>query len=322
MNARVTVLLPIYNETEEYVERSIDSILTQTFTDFELLVYLDNPKNETLIKYMGNKINTDARIRFRINENNIGLPATLNRMINEVTTEYIARMDADDIAIKDRLQKQYEYMTANKDCDLCGTNILYINTSGDKLKNNGNIPEDSAMIADCLKYKNVMSHPTYFAKTSVMKAVLYREKLRYAQDYDFVCRCVELGYKLANINDIYLQYRVGNVSSNKLMRQNMTAYFIKHLYRENKLCFTENIDELIQKEIDKYGEEPLSVASSYRCLCKGIFSSIKSLKFARAIQLVKFLIFPHPYRRDSMLSERKYKRIMIGHMNEWARESK
>ena len=219
-------------------------------------------------------------------------------------------MDADDIAVNDRLEKQFNYMEQNPECDICGTNIDYINLSGDYVKNNSDIPVESAVINECLKYKNCMSHPTYFAKTSIMKNVQYRENLRYAQDYDFICRCAEQGLIIHNINDVLLHYRIGNVSPNKLMRQSMTAYFVKMHYKQGTLCAKADISLEIQDEINKYGEEELTASASYKNLIKEILVSVIHCKLRRTIKLIRLLILPHPYRIDVKQSEKEYRKLL------------
>ena len=114
---KITVILPAYN-AQDYIKEAIDSILNQTFRNFVLLIIDDasQDKTEAIIKSY-----SDERIVYLKNEINSGIAATLNRGIQNAKTEYIARMDADDIAIPDRLELQYEFMNTNRDISVCGT---------------------------------------------------------------------------------------------------------------------------------------------------------------------------------------------------------
>ncbi len=99
-----------YNETVEELKKAIDSILTQTFKNFEFIIILDNPQNYEHKKVINEYLSKDKRIIFLINESNIGLAASLNEGIENAKGDYIARMDADDISMPNRLEKEYNYL--------------------------------------------------------------------------------------------------------------------------------------------------------------------------------------------------------------------
>ena len=115
--AQVTVLMPVYN-AEQYLREAIGSILHQTFTDFEFIIINDGStdRSEEIIKSY-----TDTRIRYYKNESNLKLIATLNKGFDLAGGKYIARMDADDISLPNRLQLQFELMEKNPEVGLCGT---------------------------------------------------------------------------------------------------------------------------------------------------------------------------------------------------------
>ena len=106
-----SVIVPIYN-IEKYIRRCIDSVLCQSFNDFELIIINDcstDGTSEILDKYA----KADERVKVHTNEVNLRLPSSLNKAISLSKGKYIARMDADDICLPDRLQKQYEFMEEN-----------------------------------------------------------------------------------------------------------------------------------------------------------------------------------------------------------------
>lgn len=266
---KVTVILPVYNEKKEYLEAAIESMLSQTFSNFYLFITLDNPNNNELKSLIEKYQESDDRIVFFINERNMGLPKTLNKMISEVETEYIARMDADDIADKDRLKIQYEYMINNPTVDLCGTNIIYINDKGNELFSKAILPEKNKWIIKCLKYQDVLVHPSFFCKSVVMKKMLYRN-LKYAQDYDFVCRLAEEGYQLANINEYLLYYRIGKNSERKVMEQWIIGKEIRKYYKKNILREID-IENLIFRAISQIRQSDVKrYSQSSKCHERGV----------------------------------------------------
>ena len=306
----ITILLPIYNEKVDYVENAVSSILKQTMKDIIIFITLDNPDNYILKNFILELKKKDSRIIFTVNSKNMGLPATLNSMLDNVKTPYIARMDGDDIADEDRIRKQYMYMQQHPEVDLCGTNIEYIDIDGKSIGKNNGIPRKTIQIEKCLKYKNCIAHPTFFAKTKMMKSVKYRDTLKYAQDYDFVCRCVEKGYSLANLDEYLLKYRVVKLNPEKLVRQNMTAYYVRKLYRKRRLAQTENIAFLIDCSIKKYGQSELerkaSIKQSIQELRKMFYEKDRKM-FLRDIY---DLCVQHPYKIDGFISNCIY-RILI-----------
>ena len=116
-SATVTVLMPVYNG-EMYLREAIDSILHQTFTDFEFLIINDGStdNSETIILSYD-----DSRIRYEKNDSNLKLIATLNKGIELAKGKYIVRMDADDISIPDRIEKQVAFLEKNPDVGICGS---------------------------------------------------------------------------------------------------------------------------------------------------------------------------------------------------------
>ena len=257
MNEKITILFPLYKENVEIVRIALNSILNQSFKDFVVRIRLDAPDNIKLKNYILYMMTKDSRIQFNVNKENYGLAKTLNLMMSTIETKYVARMDADDISFVDRLKKQYEYMEANQDIDLCGTNIIYVDENGKKIKSNGRIPHMHEDIKEYLKYANCMAHPTFFMRSNVIAKIKYREDLKYAQDYEFVCRCVEMGFKLSNLNEYLLFYRVCELSPAKLLRQNLIAYYVKKFYRHNKLCSFPPIANMVEQYIIDKGEKQL-----------------------------------------------------------------
>ena len=132
----ISVIMSTYHEPLEYVEKSVDSILCQTYGDFEFIISVDDPENRKLIDFLKNKADGDSRIKIIVNEKNIGLPKTLNNAIAVAKGDYIARMDADDISLPDRFECQLK-LIEEKNLDLVGCNIIDIDGKDNVLNPKG-----------------------------------------------------------------------------------------------------------------------------------------------------------------------------------------
>ena len=131
----ISVIMSVYNEPKEYLIRSIESILNQTFKDFEFIVILDNPKNEIARNIAKEYSLKDERIVFIKNEENIGLTKSLNKGISISKGKFIARMDADDISHPKRFEEQISFLNKNNEYGLCGTKAYLIDENGKILEN-------------------------------------------------------------------------------------------------------------------------------------------------------------------------------------------
>lgn len=218
------------------------------------MIIIDNPYNNIAIQLINEYQKNDKRIKYHINETNLGLPLSLNRGIQMINTKYIARMDADDIALPERLEYQLRYMESNENIDLLGTNIHYFND--EREFDRSKIPEKSETIEKVMRYANVMCHPTFFIKSDVLIKEKYRN-LRYSQDYDLVCRLIEKGYKVANINKYLLNYRLTINSSNKEIYQRICMLEIQKYFKRKMLNIT-NIESEVSKIMDNVSKNEVN----------------------------------------------------------------
>ena len=169
----ISVIMSVYNEKKEWLQLSIESILNQTYTNFEFIIILDNPKNETLKKLILKFQEKDKRIKFYINDSNIGLTRSLNKALTYAKGEYIARMDADDISISTRLEKQLNYIKQT-DIDILGTNVIKFDDKNNEEFSNFFLKDID--IKQNIFKKNMIAHPTWLVKKEVYKCLNgYRE---------------------------------------------------------------------------------------------------------------------------------------------------
>jgi len=222
----VSVVMPVYN-AERFLRQAVDSILAQTYRDFELLVINDGSSDsslEILHSY------SDPRLRLISNETNKGLIAALNRGIDEARGEYIARMDADDISHPKRLERQVEFLKCNSTIAMVGTWINIVDREGrtlDKME----YPSENKGIQENLLENACFAHPSVmFRKICVVSVGGYRVIAKHAEDYDLWLRLSEV-FPLANIPELLLDYRIHDdqICLLKVVKQYKSALRCKKL---------------------------------------------------------------------------------------------
>jgi len=199
---RVSVLMPVYNG-EKYLHQAIDSILGQTFTDFEFLIINDGSTDssaELIESY------NDPRIRLVHNKTNLKLIETLNKGIRLARGQYIARMDCDDISMSERLSKQVAFMDAHPEVDILGTGFYVIDSNG-KPSHKVLFPLNHHFLCWSLCFYCPICHPSVLIKkNAVVKVGGYDPEMLHAEDYDLWYRLSKKA-KLANLPDILLYLR-------------------------------------------------------------------------------------------------------------------
>ena len=210
--------MSVYKEPAPILIQAIDSVLDQTFQDIEFIIVLDNPEGEQQKSVLESKQHEDGRIRLIINEENLGLAASLNKAANAAQGLYFCRMDADDISLPRRLSEQLEYLR-EQDMDLVGGFMNVINDNGDFLYRVDSMPTTSAQIAHALAHNNCIPHPTWFGKRDVLLQK-YRD-IPFSEDYDFLLRAQLAGKKLGNCPHVLVNYRMSSESVSRT-----------HLYRQ------------------------------------------------------------------------------------------
>lgn len=201
---KVTVLMAVYNG-EHYLRETIDSILAQTFQDFEFLIVNDGSADSTqeIIQSYD-----DSRIRLVNNERNIGLTRSLNKGLELAKGEFIARQDADDVSQPERLAKQVAFLETHPEVALLGTGYQEIDAQGN-LIGEGNLPCTCTQIRwDLLFYSPFIHSAVMWRKNYVLEQVgFYNESYSYAQDYDLWCRIART-LQVANLSESLVKYRV------------------------------------------------------------------------------------------------------------------
>ena len=206
----ISVIMSVYNG-DKFLSSSIESILKQTYSDFELLI-LDDGSTDNTSKIL-NSYRNHEKIRLFKNNENIGLTKSLNLLINKSKGSYIARQDCDDLSDSKRLEKQLSYLL-KYDLDACTARA--INKQSNRLT-----PRFSYYLPYkiSVKFKNPFIHGTLFIKSEILKKLMYDERLYYAQDYLLFLQILK-SYKIKTLNQgLYILNTRDNISEKYKVEQ-------------------------------------------------------------------------------------------------------
>jgi glycosyltransferase involved in cell wall biosynthesis len=223
----VTVLLPVYNGAD-VVGNAIDSVLAQSWGDFELLI-IDDGSMDTTTRVIA--AYADQRIRLVHNDSNLGITATLNRGLGLARGKYIARMDADDVCHPLRLERQIRFLDASPETGVVGSWTEIVSTASDSrtaartmaraivykaLRIDSYVfhPQSDAEIRFFMIFNCPLSHPSIMVRRTVVDEYDLRYEFRFAEDYEFWARCAQRT-QLANIPEVLLTYRQHSSNTSK-----------------------------------------------------------------------------------------------------------
>lgn len=193
MRPQVSIIMPVFN-AEPYLAQAMVSILNQTMTDFELIIVNDCSTDNSLRIIQSF---ADPRITIHTNERNMGIVVSLNRAYAHCQAPFIARMDADDISLPDRLQTQVEWMHAHPETIVLGTTFFRIDQGGVAQEVVPVMLEDTDIRRELI-FKSPFAHGSVMIRKSALDRMnvgsnIYREEFRYVEDYDLWVRLAPLG---------------------------------------------------------------------------------------------------------------------------------
>lgn len=201
INPKVSVLLPVY-QGERYLREAIDSILNQTFTDFEFII-IDDASTDRSAEVIGSY--RDSRIRFIRNDTNLGLTTTLNKGLELACGEYVARMDQDDVSLHERLAKQVAFMDSRPELAACGTWAKEIDEEG-RIIGYRRITIGEQMVYG-FWWPCPIIHPSAVIRKSLLGDLRYNPEVGHAADYD-LWLSLRKKYALDNLPEYLILYRV------------------------------------------------------------------------------------------------------------------
>ena len=207
---KVSILMPMYN-SEKYIKESINSILNQEYKNFELII-VDDGSIDSSIEIV--KEYNDSRIKLYENIENKGLPYTRNKLLSLATGEYIALLDSDDIALKNRIKAQVEFLEKNKNIDIVGSSAIifgkYKIEKASKVITGIDDIKCNLMFGNCMLNSTIMMRKEFIEKNNL----LYRKECIVCQDYSFFVDAALVG-NIENMNISTIKYRTGHENITK-----------------------------------------------------------------------------------------------------------
>ena len=202
----ISVILPVFN-SEKYVAQTIESVLKQSFADFEFII-IDDASTDKSLKIIKKYARKDSRIRVITNDINLGIGGSRNIGLEIARGEYMAVADSDDISLPERFAKQVQFLEKSPDYCGLGTEVIYIDPEGSPL-HVGSHYYSNEQINDQLLLGNgdAIPHPSFICKTDILQKIGgYDATFIGAEDLDLYLRLAEIG-KLANLEDILVRIR-------------------------------------------------------------------------------------------------------------------
>lgn len=283
-----SVIMPLYNTDSRFLSKAIESVLNQTYSDFEFIIVCDKPtdKCDSIAKEYAKK---DKRIIILENLSNVGVAKTLNVAIRNSKGEYLIRMDADDVCSNDRLECLSKYIEKHPDVDVLFSNCDYIDEHDRKLRFKNNNPCNrsikTSLLIGCL-----LTHPTAAMKKSALSKYdcVYNPN-RKSEDYDLWTRLIIDNKRMEIINKKLYSYRL---HSNQITNYNscaitQDAFDVQKRYIMNYVDITEEEFKafvLVMTKKDYYSKEDLT-------LTKMVIKRIISTKQFSSTYLYKRLFF-------------------------------
>lgn len=238
----ISVVMPVYN-AEKYVVEAIESILNQTYSDFEFII-IDDCSTDNTFKVLQSYILKDNRIRLFRNVMNRKQAYTKNRAIELAQGKYIAFMDADDISLPVRFEKQIEFMESHPEVGVCGTWIEVFSEESSQTTCIKYPVEHKLISVKLLFDENCIAHPSTFLRRDIFfdLQIYYNLSLQgYAEDYELWVRLLEQGVLFYNLPEILLMYRKSDVqtmvvfkqqidfSAQSIIKNSFERYFIQYI---------------------------------------------------------------------------------------------
>ncbi len=272
----VTVLMPVYN-AESYLSIAIESVLTQSFHDFELII-VDDGSTDKSFEISKKYAEQDSRIRI-FRKDNSGISDTLNLGLSNARGEFIARFDADDIMLPNRLEIQFEFLRGNTTLGFCGSFLEFIDANGAVVGWSRPSPVTRAEFEKLISERRpiTFNHPSIMCRKAVMVEVGgYDRSMEPTEDTDLFNKILALGFEALIVPQFLLRYRLHSTSigAQKVRKQienrNFIAYnFYARLFQNPTVTREEYTKlmasrPLLQKVL--YSTEKLYLASKYMSL--------------------------------------------------------
>lgn len=235
--------MSVYNG-EEYLSEAIDSVLGQSFTDFELIIINDCSTDRTS-DILAHYASLDTRVKVYTNEINLRLPSSLNKAIKLSEGKYVARMDADDICLPDRLEKQYSFMEDHPDVALSSCRFMTLKNGAISSGGCGGKTDNESLKA-LLLVTNPILHPGIIAKADVIRELGYDKNFTCTEDMELWSRFVMSNHKIEILPEYLMIYRLHDKQITETTRERQRGEVVQLQKRYYSALLEEMSDELEQ----------------------------------------------------------------------------
>lgn len=279
MSDFISVLIPVYN-VGQYVEETLNSLMNQTYKNFEIVIVDDCSTDDSVQKILSYSKNIDC-IKLIKNSKNMGIVGAMNEGLKHCSGDYIARIDGDDIALPERLEKQLNYLNLHPEIDIVGCSTKSITQEGNYIAT-ANVACGVNNIEKTIHIFPPCCHIWMARKRVYNQLGGYRE-VGPAEDYDFLLRAITSGFKVDNISEplMLIRNRAGNTADLAGLKQRKAHHYVISLYK--KRLRTESDEDNFSSEDFKSSlkgfifEEKLHRISN-RLIKKGVSSRYKLIK--------------------------------------------
>ena len=301
-NDKVSVIMSVYNEEIRVLREAVESILNQSYKKLQFIIVLDNPNNKEIRDTLKKYSIEDKRIELIENEENIGLVNSLNKALKLVTGKFIARMDADDVAHKDRIRTQLEAINKYQ-CDFITSRSNVINENGEFLYKLNNSCLNYKKSNKILGIKCIHFHPTWFFKREILDVVKEYHHRDYVEDYDFLCRTAISGFKIITIDDYLLDVRVreNGITKSNIYEQYLNARLVREAFNRS---IKNNDINLYESILDRTREVDINEKNKYVSQFnnyKEVSTKLKNKKSINSILAFSLNLLFNKYSREEFL---------------------
>lgn len=291
-NPIVSVIIPCYN-AEKYGESAVRSIMSQTYKNLEIIV-TDDCSTDGTFAILEKLASEDSRIRLYKNEKNLKIVKTLNNMILLAKGKYIARMDADDISLPERIEKQVKFLEENPDIAFCGTNAVIIDENGRKIGKSCH-PLTCKEIRFFLQFYSTFFHPAIMIRSGVYKENLYDEDFLYAEDYELWARMIfSENLQGANLKEKLLEYRVFKEQTSAI-HQEKQADAAARIFDKYRIVSEENV-EFHKNLFFIHKSTRVGTVQYAKKIFKALFGKNFKNSFISAKKIMSFIYTHYPKR--------------------------
>lgn len=236
----VSVVMATYNDKPKYLRQSLDSIRNQTYKNIEVIV-LDDSADQKTIDALGD-YRSDHRIHIYHSDKRLGFVRSLNKGLDFAKGKYIARMDGDDVAELDRFTKQVQYLNTHSGTDILGGQINIIDEDGN-ITGSRTYPLGGLKLLAFFMMRSPVAHSAIMFRRSIVDlGYRYDERMKQAEDIDFWIRLHNAGYRINNLPDTVLNFRVKSDFMNKRLTDKTQEKYVifsrKRNFTRKKLFFS------------------------------------------------------------------------------------